>query len=191
MVLARTASGEVGTWARAASATSGGSTSAPSGAADAAASGAGGTMGWSSGSSTSDGRRSFAGSSLRPNVLITRAIYASCACRSPLLALQTAPLHARTGLIRAKIASNMRRPANGAHVSAHTSPDRVARGVQIVSWLMGRPAGDTLDELGRRFGWPTDELRDVIDHLARRCQVTRVGQRYLATPEHMWRTGTR
>jgi hypothetical protein len=125
---------------------------------------------------------------LRPNVLIARAIWASCARRSALVAHQAASQHGRAGSKRAMIASLMARPRNGSHVAAHASPDLVARGVQIVSWLMGRHAGDTLDELRGRFGWSLDELRLVLDHLARRHQVTRVGQRYLATPEHTWRT---
>lgn len=91
------------------------------------------------------------------------------------------------GQNRAMIAPIMRRTLNGAHTSAHASPDRVARAVQIVSWLMGRQAGDTFAELRHRFGWQPDELRDVLDHLAQRCQVARVGERYLATPEHTWR----
>jgi len=124
---------------------------------------------------------------LRPNLLITRAICTLWASRSALVAHQVTSQHARAVSNRAM----MHRPRNGAHVPAHASPDLVARGVQIVWGLMGRPAGDTWDELRQRFGWPADELRDVLDHLGERHQVTRAGQWYRATPEHTWRTGSR
>ncbi|MBE7453848.1 MAG: hypothetical protein HS111_34760 [Kofleriaceae bacterium] len=175
----------------AASAASGADTSAASGTAGTEVSGASGTAGWSSGASTSDCCRSFVAPSERPNLLIARAICTPCACRSALHAHQVTALRGRAGSNRAMIAANMRRPRNGAHVPAHASPYLVARGVQIVSWLMGRPAGETRDELRQRFGWPVDELRDVLDHLAERCQVRRVGERYLATSENKWRTGAR
>jgi hypothetical protein len=87
------------------------------------------------------------------------------------------------------IAPIMSRSGSGAHGNPYGAAGRVARGVRIVSWLMGRPAGDTFDELRHRFDWPADELRAVLDHLAERRQVARVGQRYLATSEDTWRTG--
>jgi len=100
------------------------------------------------------------------------------------------PLRPVRGDLRARAPrSTLRNGRNDLVCSGATSrgPDVIARSVTLVSWLQGRPNGDSAAELRYRFKWTQKQLRELLDRLLERRQVIQVGELYLARSEEHWK----